>query len=58
MVNSIAGDPPNLLRPPEGCRFYPRCVEKTPDCDGAHGEPDSVEVGPGHFVRCVLAHKG
>jgi len=58
MVNSIAGDPPNLLRPPEGCRFYPRCVEKTPDCDGAHGEPDSVEVDPGHFVRCVLARKG
>jgi oligopeptide/dipeptide ABC transporter ATP-binding protein len=58
MINSIAGDPPNLLRPPEGCRFYPRCVEKNPDCEGVHGAADSVEVESGHFVRCVLAHKG
>ena len=28
MVTSIAGDPPNLLEPPPGCRFAPRCDER------------------------------
>jgi len=57
MVSSIPGDPPNLLNPPEGCRFYPRCAEKTPTCD-EHREPEMIEVEPGHPVRCVLAHRG
>jgi oligopeptide/dipeptide ABC transporter ATP-binding protein len=58
MVSSIQGDPPNLINPPEGCRFYPRCAERRPDCDGEHGEPELIEVEPGHLVRCVLARKG
>ena len=32
MVSSIAGDPPNLLNPPPGCRFFPRCSEGEPAC--------------------------
>lgn len=24
-IHGIPGSPPNLLRPPEGCRFHPRC---------------------------------
>ncbi len=51
MVTSIPGDPPNLLKPPPGCRFYPRCSESIPDC--VVGERQLVEVGPGHFVRCI-----
>jgi peptide/nickel transport system ATP-binding protein len=58
MVSSIPGDPPNLLDPPSGCRFYPRCAERNPDCDAVVGEPASTEVEPGHIVRCVLAHTG
>jgi peptide/nickel transport system ATP-binding protein len=50
MVSSIAGDPPNLLNPPPGCRFYPRCAEGDPSC--IEHDQDMVEVGPGHFVRC------
>ena len=29
MVSSIKGDPPNLLNPPPGCAFCPRCDERT-----------------------------
>jgi oligopeptide/dipeptide ABC transporter ATP-binding protein len=57
MVSSIPGDPPNLLNPPVGCGFWPRCTEKDPRCD-EHLAPAMVEVEPGHEVRCVLAQKG
>lgn len=55
MVSSIHGDPPNLLDPPPGCRFAPRCDVRTAECVNA---PETVEVEPGHFVRCHLARKG
>jgi len=50
MVSSIAGDPPNLLNPPPGCRFYPRCAERDPSC--IEHDQEMVELEPGHFVRC------
>jgi oligopeptide/dipeptide ABC transporter ATP-binding protein len=28
----IAGSPPNMLRPPSGCAFRPRCVHATEQC--------------------------
>ncbi|HNZ09095.1 MAG TPA: ABC transporter ATP-binding protein [Bacillota bacterium] len=31
-VRSIPGSPPNLLSPPEGCRFNPRCPMATDKC--------------------------
>ena len=31
-VRSIPGSPPNLLSPPEGCRFNPRCPMATDRC--------------------------
>lgn len=54
-LTTISGNPPNLLAPPAGCRFAPRCRF------GAPGDPcfesDRViplrEVGPGHFVRSL-----
>ena len=30
MVRSIKGDPPNLINPPAGCCFCPRCDERSP----------------------------
>jgi peptide/nickel transport system ATP-binding protein len=51
MVSSIKGDPPNLISPPPGCGFCPRCDEKVAACETDH--PDLIEVGPGHFVRCL-----
>jgi oligopeptide/dipeptide ABC transporter ATP-binding protein len=55
MVSSIQGDPPNLLDPPPGCGFSPRCSVKTGLCTQ---DPGTVEVEPGHFVRCHLAKRG
>ena len=56
MVSSIKGDPPNLINPPAGCGFCPRCDVRIASCATEH--PELIEVEPGHFVRCVLATKG
>ena len=56
MVSSIRGDPPNLLEPPPGCRFAPRCDERLGDCDAQ--DPGTVEVESGHFVSCHLFKGG
>jgi len=48
-----AGEPPNLLNPPPGCRFSPRCQNSMKGlCDVK--EPPMVEVRKGHFVKCWL----
>ncbi len=49
---SIPGAPPNLLHPPPGCRFHPRCPYTKQVCK--EEEPEMVEVEPGHFVACHL----
>ncbi|MEM1566649.1 MAG: ABC transporter ATP-binding protein [Candidatus Bathyarchaeia archaeon] len=47
------GEPPNLVNPPEGCRFHPRCAYfKDGLCN--EKEPEEVEVEKDHFVRCWL----
>ncbi len=48
----IPGAPPNLLNPPAGCRFHPRCPSRFEPCD--RREPELVEVEPGHWVACHL----
>jgi len=49
------GEPPNLIKPPEGCRFHPRCPHIIKDlCDVK--DPPEFEPAPGHFTRCWL-HK-
>jgi peptide/nickel transport system ATP-binding protein len=47
----IPGSPPDLARPPSGCRFHPRCPEVMPHCLTV--EPDLYAVG-GAQVRCLL----
>ena len=47
------GEPPNLINPPEGCRFHPRCpriIRRLCDAD----EPPELQPSPGHFVSCWL----
>jgi peptide/nickel transport system ATP-binding protein len=48
----IGGVVPNLLDPPPGCRFAPRCRFAKPEC--AEHTPPLREVRPGHKVACVL----
>ncbi len=47
----IPGSPPDLARPPAGCRFHPRCPEVMPAC--LNVEPDLYSVGAAR-VRCLL----
>ena len=50
LLKSIPGAPPNLLQPPKGCRFHPRCPFKADICE--EEEPEFVSVSKNHFVRC------
>jgi peptide/nickel transport system ATP-binding protein len=47
----IRGAPPDLARPPSGCRFHPRCPEVMPAC--LSHEPELYRV-EGAQVRCLL----
>jgi peptide/nickel transport system ATP-binding protein len=49
----IPGSPPDLLSPPPGCRFAPRCSFAKERCRVA--QPPAVELGAGHFVACWKA---
>ncbi len=50
-IVSIPGTPPNLLSPPSGCRFHPRCPLADELC--AREEPELVEKGAArHRVAC------
>jgi peptide/nickel transport system ATP-binding protein len=46
----LKGEPPNLLKPPSGCRFHPRCPFATEKC--VNESPPLEEVAPGHSVEC------
>ena len=50
-LEAIPGSVPSLLTPPPGCRFAQRCKYVTDIC---RQEIPLKEVGPRHFVRCVL----
>ena len=47
------GEPPNLLRPPSGCPFHPRCPEFIKGLCDVKGPPD-FEPQPGHLAACWL----
>jgi len=49
-VPSIPGNVPDLINPPSGCRFNPRCPYKLDICDKE--EPKLSEVKRGHLVSC------
>jgi oligopeptide/dipeptide ABC transporter ATP-binding protein len=48
----IEGMVPNLINPPSGCRFHPRCKLAMTACS-TH-EPQLKEITPGHQVSCLL----
>ena len=52
VLRSIAGSVPNLVAPPAGCRFHPRCPHAMDACRKRF--PAMAAVGPGHQVACYL----
>lgn len=52
-LSSIHGFPPDLLKPPPGCRFHPRCEHAMEIC--RRKEPPLMEAqSKGHLVACFL----
>lgn len=50
-LRPIEGLPPDLVAPPEGCRFHPRCAMATDACRA--GPVPLTEIGPGRSTRCL-----
>jgi peptide/nickel transport system ATP-binding protein len=46
----IKGTVPNLITPPSGCRFHPRCEFATSIC--SEKRPPREEMKPDHWVEC------
>lgn len=51
-LEPIRGSVPNLIFPPSGCRFHPRCPFAFERCPNV--KPPLIEVTPGHYVECLL----
>ncbi|MCL5032165.1 MAG: ABC transporter ATP-binding protein [Thermotogae bacterium] len=46
----IPGSVPDLVKPPDGCRFHPRCPYAKETCKAE--EPQFFEISEGHLVKC------
>jgi len=55
-LRGLAGTVPNLIDPPPGCRFAPRCALAGAACTLA--APPALAVGPAHRVACLRATPG
>jgi peptide/nickel transport system ATP-binding protein len=58
----IPGAPPDLARPPSGCRFHPRCPKCSTDDPALYAlqtreRPVLRDVEPGHRVACHLVER-
>ncbi|WP_461866448.1 ABC transporter ATP-binding protein [Thermococcus sp.] len=51
-LDAIPGTVPNLITPPGGCRFHPRCPFAMEICKKK--VPELKEIEDGHFVACHL----
>jgi len=54
-LKSIEGNVPNLVTPPPGCRFHPRCPQVMDVCRRSF--PEMVEVNKDHLVACYWVEK-
>lgn len=52
----IPGQPPDLLSPPTGCPFHPRCPHAMRICKEHY--PETTQVTEEHMVNCWLQHPG
>jgi peptide/nickel transport system ATP-binding protein len=51
-LETIAGSVPDLVDPPPGCRFHPRCPHTMDVCRAQF--PPLTEIESGHYVACYL----
>ncbi|WP_455430126.1 ABC transporter ATP-binding protein [Oceanobacillus picturae] len=52
---NIEGQPPNLVSPPKGCNFHPRCPFATEKC--LEIDPELMPRKEGHWVACILTEQ-
>jgi oligopeptide/dipeptide ABC transporter ATP-binding protein len=55
-LQSIEGQPPDLIAPPTGCAFQGRCAYSIPQC--LKEKPPLQEIGPNHYTACWVSQKG
>ncbi len=55
VLRTMQGAPPNLIHPPPGCRFHPRCPYVMDRC--REQEPPFLKVGPERWAMCWLYEK-
>lgn len=55
-LEGVPGMVPDLVDPPPGCRFHPRCENRLDIC--SRKKPELVEVEEDHFVACHLFSGG
>jgi oligopeptide/dipeptide ABC transporter ATP-binding protein len=51
-LETMPGSPPDLIEPPAGCRFHPRCPHPMEKCSSL--EPPMKEIEDGHRAACWL----
>jgi oligopeptide/dipeptide ABC transporter ATP-binding protein len=49
-IPTIPGTVADLMRPPSGCRFHPRCPNRIAAC--SERQPDLVQMPPGQHAAC------
>jgi peptide/nickel transport system ATP-binding protein len=54
----IAGDPPNPINPPSGCRFRTRCAFAEEVCAGMQPSLTAVGDGIDHHAACLMLQPG
>ena len=54
-LETIDGAPPDLLAPPPGCRFAPRCAARQPACE--QSLPEMVAVAAGRHTACLRSRE-
>ena len=52
----LAGDPPNPIDPPPGCRFHTRCAFAEPVCSAV--VPPLFGITPDHAAACLMSVPG
>jgi oligopeptide transport system ATP-binding protein len=51
-LSVMTGSLPDLTKPPNGCRFHPRCPKAMAVC--AAQEPPDFQISDGHVAKCWL----